>query len=233
MSEQYVAKLAKLSARQKLFSCKQYVVSIRASIPLHNVEDIVRYAADRALTEEKIIELCCDAYINEIGNTYSGPQNIRSIFNLNYIKSELKKKTIESIKESLGSEIRAEIKKHIKLRLESKLQLDKILDAINLAIGILLASIVIVIAEVLISFAIIAVVASGLVTLSSSGQNVNSRSWREGVAKEIYKDLSDNRYKILKEISTHLRRSFNATNEHLKTIAENLEDFIRRIDLID
>lgn len=222
--EQYVTKLAKLSARKKVLSYKQYVESILANTPLDNIEDVVRNAADRAFTQEKIIELCYDAYLNGIGK-HSYPQYIPPIFKLHSVKSELKKKTIYSIKESLGSEVCAELIKHITF----KIQIDTIQDVINVAIRVFLTPFLLMI---LFPLSIVAAVTPALVPRLPI-QNVNSRSFSEGVAKEIYRDLSDNRYNIIKEISSHLRQSFNATNEHLKTVAENLEDFSRRIDLIE
>lgn len=232
VSEQYVSKVAKLSARQKIQSYKHYVEEIRASIPLHDVEDIVRNAADRSLAKEKIIDLCCDAYIDDIGSTNSDPQVIRSIFNLTIIKSELKKLTIESIKESLGSELSAEIKRHFEFKLEASLQLHTVIDAINFAIAMLLTSILILISTIFLPLAIVAAVATGLVTIFT-GPDVNSRSWREGVAKEIYEEIYNKKYTIVHRISSHLRQSFRVTSDQLNNVAERLDDFIRRIDSID
>lgn len=233
VSEQYVTTIAKLSACQKLHSYKQYVELLRASIPLHNVEKIVRNAADRALTEVKIMALCCDVHIDGIGCTKSGPKYISTVYDLDNIKRELKKKTVESIMEFLGSEICAKIKMHTGIKLELKnLQLDTFLDDMNKALAMLLPSIMKLITSTFIHLAIPATVATGFVKRSWC-QDVNSRSWRESVAKEINKDLLDNRCDILSDISSRLQRSFIVTNEHLKVVAKELEDFSMHIKLID
>lgn len=231
-SEQYV-EVAKLSAIQKINSYKQYVESIRASIPLDNIQDIVKNAADRALTEEKIKNLCYDAYVDGIGSTNSDPYYVRFFLTLHRIKSELKEKNIESIKECLGSEICAEIKRHLTLQIQGKLQLHIILDALNLVSTVILASMLLIMTSLINPITgVVAAVATGLITFLS-GQNVNSRSWREYVDMEIFKEVSNNRDDIIKELMSHLWNTFHVTSDHLKTVAENLEDYRRRIAFVE
>lgn len=50
---------------------KYYVEEIRVSIFLYDVEDIVRNVVDCFLVKEKIIDLCCDVYIDDIGSMNS------------------------------------------------------------------------------------------------------------------------------------------------------------------
>lgn len=227
-SEQYV-EVAKLSAIQKINSYRQYVESIRVSIPLDNIQDIVKNAADRALTEERIKRLCYDTYVDGIGRTNSNPYYVRFFLTLHRIKSELKEKTIESIKEGLGSEICAEIKTHLTLEIQGKLQLDIILDAFNLVSTAIIASMLLVMASLMNPITgVVAAVAAGLITFFS-GQNVNSRSWRESVAMEIFKEVSNNRVVIVKELSSRLWKTFHVTADHLKTVAEYLEVYNGRI----
>lgn len=117
--------------------------------------------------------------------------------------------------------------------LQSRLPQGIIRDALNMVTTVMLASMLIVIASILNPFAgVVAFVATGLFTFFSA-QDVNSRSWREGVAMEIFTEVSNNRYTIIRELSSHLWQTFNVTSDHLKTVAENLEDYRRSIAYIN
>lgn len=226
--EQYAA-ISKLSALQKIKSYKEEVELIRAEIPLDNIHKIIEKAVDRALTKERIKKFCYDAYIDEIGNIHSGAFYVRFVLTLHRIKRELKKQTIESFKECLGSEIRAEIKKHFNMGPLSRLSLDVIKDAIDMGLNVIIASMLILIASILNPFAgVVAVVVTGLFTFLSA-QDVNSRSWRDGVAMEIFTEVSNSRNAIIRELSSHLWQTFNVTSDHLETVAENLEVYRKRV----
>lgn len=113
--------------------------------------------------------------------------------------------------------------------LQSRLSLNVILEALNMVTKVMLASMLVVIASILNPIAgVVAVVATGLFTFFSA-QDVNSRSWRDGVAMEIFTEVSNNRNAIIRELSSHLWQTFNVTSDHLKTVAENLEDYRRRV----
>lgn len=217
-SEEYF-EVAKLSVLQKIQSYKHHVETIRAGIPSNGTAQMVNNAADRVLTKERIRQLCYETYIDGIGNIYSDPYNVR--FFLHRIKGELKEKTIESIKRCLGSEMCAEIKRHIDFELKSKLHLQTVALAIHHMSGmmlVLLASLLNPIAGV------VADMATGWLTFLI-GQNVNSRAWRDSTALEIFKEISNKRVTIVKELSEHLLKTFNYTSNDLKTVAEDLETF--------
>lgn len=232
-SEQYT-EVAKLSAHQKVVSYKQFVESVRDSIPLSNIEDIVKTAVNRALSKESITELCFDAVIQESGNTYSDPYVCRSSSTVNRIQKELMKKTVDSVSEHLGSEICTEIQKHIEKEMQSKFKFDPVLiktffdfsslvfvgwitlitSLLNPILGILLAILYV------------------LGTLFY-GVDVNSRSWRRNVASDIYKQVDKNKEKVLKELSSNIRNRCRITVDQLRIIAELLEDFRSHIHLND
>lgn len=52
------------------------------------IKDIVFNVADRALTEERIRNLCYDTYVDGIGSTYSSPYNVRFFLTLHRIKAK-------------------------------------------------------------------------------------------------------------------------------------------------
>lgn len=111
----------------------------------------------------------------------------------------------------------------------SRLSLDVIKDAIDMGLNVIIASMLILIASILNPFAgVVAVVVTGLFTFLSA-QDVNSRSWRDGVAMEIFTEVSNSRNAIIRELSSHLWQTFNVTSDHLETVAENLEVYRKRV----
>lgn len=209
--------------------CQQYVESVRASIPLDNIDDIVRKSTDRTLTEERIKEMCCNTNIDGVGTANDDPYFVRFFLTLNRIKGEIKQKTIESMKERLQSELFVEITRHINLELQSKFELATVSLAIHQTSGMLL----VLIASLLnpIAGAAVAVV-TGLVSLVI-GQDVNSRRWREKIAMEISDEISKQRVQISTKLSSHLWTIFHETSDNLKNVSEYLEDYKRRIAYTD
>lgn len=119
------------------------------------------------------------------------------------------------------------------MQIQGKLQLHIILDALNLVSTVILASMLLIMTSLINPITgVVAAVATGLITFLS-GQNVNSRSWREYVDMEIFKEVSNNRDDIIKELTSHLWNTFHVTSDHLKTVAENLEDYRRRIAFVE
>lgn len=231
VSEKYV-EVAKLSAHQKIVFFKEHVESVRRSFPLHAIEVIVHEAANRALTNENIKDVCRHAYISGIGNVNSGSYTTRSIFTLNRITVELKDRTKESITKHFGDEICSEIRNRIRLEPESKLRLDLIQKAINLASTIVLGTMLLVVIFIVNPLGgVFAVTAAGFLTLLN-GQDVNSKTWRDTIAEEIYKEVSNRQNAIENEISSLLKQKLNVASNDLNTVAKKLEEFRRRIDSI-
>lgn len=225
VSENYV-EVVKLSAHQKIVFLKEPVESVRRSFSLCAIDVIVHRAASRALTYENIKDVCRHAYIRGIGNVNSDSFTTRSIFTLNRITVELKDKTKESITKHLGNDIFSEMRNRIKLEPESKFQLDLIVKAIILLSTIVMISIVnptpVVVADT----------ATGFVTLLTS-QDVNSETWRDTIAADIYKEVSNRQNAIENEFSSLLREKLNVVSDDLNAVAKKLEEFRRRIDSID
>lgn len=200
---------------------------------MHATEVIVPEAASRALTYENIRDVCRQAYISGIGNVNSGSYTTRSIFTLNRITVELKDKTKESITKHLRDEICSEIRNRIRLEPESKLRLDLILKAINLASTIVLASMLIVMISIINPLAgVVAVTATCFITLLI-GQDVNSETWRDTIAQEIYREVSNRQNAIENELSSLLKQKFKVASDDLNAVTKGLEDFRRRMDSID
>lgn len=227
-SEEYT-EVAKLSAYRKVVSYKQFVESVRDSIPLQNIEKIVKDAVNRALSKESITKLCFDTVIQESGNTNSDPYYCRSSSTVNKIKEELMRKTVDSVSRYLASEICNEIQRHIQTELilfQSRLSIDTdsiytkvfFLEAMVTAIAFLLNPVLGALFAFVVGTFVFAV-------------NVNSRSWRRNVANEIYKQVDKNKEKLLTELSSNIRTRCKITADHLKMIADLLEEFTSSIHL--
>lgn len=228
-----IDEVAKLSAHQKISSFKQHVESIRRSFPLHSIENIVNKAASRALTLENIEDVCRHAYISGIGNIYSASYKTHSIFTLNKIAVKLKDKTKESITRYLGTELCYELRNHIRLEPGNTLRLELIQDIFGKTTGVVLATMLIVMISIVNPIAgVFAAAGAGLLTVLTC-PDVNSTSWRDMIANEIYNEVSNQRLAIENEFSSLLRESMNVASDHLNTVAESLDDFRRRLDQID
>uniref|UniRef100_A0A8W8NZR8 Peptidase S1 domain-containing protein n=1 Tax=Magallana gigas TaxID=29159 RepID=A0A8W8NZR8_MAGGI len=232
--EEY-GEVSKLSGHRKITKYTQLVQSLIEMIPLDDIEDIINRAANRSLSKESITELCFSAVIQESGNTDSDPYYCRSFFTVRRLKRELVENTMESMRQSLVSEVRSEIHQHIAKNVKGKvgpiqffisLAFPTILNSMILGVAIIVALWVSSIAALIVSAFVIG--ASFLFAV-----DVNSTSWRRKVADEIHENLSKNKEKVLKDISSNIKRRCKETIDQLKTFTRHLEDFQRRINLID
>lgn len=236
-SEEY-DEIAKLSAHKKICSYKHAIESIRDAIPLQRIGQYVKDAVDRALERRNIIRLCYNADIPECGNANRGPYNCRSIFTITRIKEQLIKKTLEEISISLESEIRAEIPKHVESEFKRKLgpdvfHVDLMLAEIKEVYkGLSFAAIALAVAMINPIVGLIDAVFGGLVAVFSA-VDVNSESWRNTVANEIFDKVFDKKQSIVQELTLDIKRRCEITAAHLETVIEKLEELIRRIHLID
>lgn len=228
VSEDY-DNVAKVTAHQKIESFQQHVESIGRSIPLNEIESIVKNAFNRSLSKEKITQSCMDAVLQDTGNTASDPYYCNSSFKINRVKKELLEKTMESIGTYLGSEIAAEMQRPIFLESENNFNLQTFFlhDLFLILKSILIQTISYVFTSLFNQFM------SVLGVRMFTTINVNSMSWRKHVASEIYDEVNKKRDEALKNATSYLMQRCKVTTGHLKTIAEQLNDFQRRLDLIN
>lgn len=230
-SEEYT-EVAKLSAHRKVVSYKEFVESVRDSIPLQHIENIVKDAVNRALSKKSITELCFDVVIQESGNINSNPYYCRSGSTLNKLKKELIRKTVDSVSEYLVFEIFNAIQRHIETEIQSRLSIDTdLIYTVNLSKVLFFEAIV-----NAIGYMMSLVVGGFSAFLSVEGTllfavNVNSQSWRRDVANEIYKQVCKNKENVVTKLSSDIRTPCKITADHLKKIADLLEEFISSIHL--
>lgn len=234
VTEQY-NEVAKLSALRKIVSYKQYVESVRDSIPLPNIENIVKDAVNRAFSLELITELCFDAVIQESGNAYSNHYYCRSIFTVHRLKQELKNKTVESVFKYLGSIICNDLGSHIKTEIQSRLSinLDFISKFLNFTLVLVLEGMMTTILFIVKPHLAVLASLMSFASICLFAVDVNSKSWRRDQANEIYKEMNENKEKIFKELLKNIRNRCQITVDHLNIIVEQLENFRSRIHLND
>lgn len=226
----------KLSGHRKITMYMQLVESLRESIPLDDIENIVNRAASRTLSKENITRVCFDAVIQESGNTNSDPYNCRSFLTVRRLKRELVDKTLDSVSQSLGSDVSREIQHHIAREFRDSFDTSQhfftfiipkfIFDSMIFGIAIIAAYWINLIAGVIIS-----AVDIGATFLFAV--NVNSPSWRRDIATEIHDNLAKNKEKVLKEITLNIKKRCTETINQLRDVSRQLEDFKKDIDLID
>lgn len=226
-SEEY-ADIAKLIAHKKVETYKQSVITFKDSIPINHIGHIVKNAVLRALSKEKITELCFEATIEESGNIKSDPYYCRSSSTVKRLKKELMEKTLQSVIDYLGSEICEKMQQYTVKDIKSKFDLD--LDPFTKFLGI---SKLILIQSKLTGLAAyffnpyvsVIVGAATMVGTFFIAINVNSRSWRRNVASEIYERVSRNREEVVKEVTSNVKERCEITKFQLDLIAEQLDSF--------
>lgn len=232
---EHFAGVAKLIAHKKIVAYIQYIMSVRNSIPINHIGDIVKDAVNRALSKESITQLCFEAVIQESGNIKSKPYMCRSSFRVKRLKKELIEKTMESVSGYLGSEICAEMQRHIVSDIKRKFNFDldpfkKFLDISKL---ILIQSVLTAIAAILNPYAGIVVGVVSVATTLIYAVNVNSEAWRRDVATEIYENVSKNKQEVVQEVSSNIIKRCKITLDELDNIVGQLKSFQRQIDVSD
>lgn len=232
VSEDY-AEISKLSAHQKIISLKRLVEFITwKSIPKDDIDSIVKRVAERALSKEKITQSCFDAVIQDSGNTNSDPYFCRSSFTIDRLKRELVEQTLQEVTKSFGSDIFSEMQQY------AVSEISEILDPGVKKWGSILyeSAYVSILATIVGSVNIpvgIVVAVAGLFYTFISSVDVNSRDWRKKVATQIFEKVNENRRKTLEDISSNIKERCEITTDQLKSVCDQLEDFRKRIDVVD
>lgn len=226
--------VAKLIAHKKIEAYISYIMSVKNSIPINHIGDIVSDAVNRALSKESITRLCFEAVIEESGNINSDPYFCKGS-KVERLKKELIEKTLESVSGYLGSEICAEMQRRIvpDIRWKFKFDLDPLKKFLDISNLILIQSVLTAIAAKLNPYAGIVVGVVSAATTLFYAVNVNSESWRRDVATEIYENVSKNKQEFVQEVTSNVSKRCKITIDELDNIVGQLEIFRRRMDLSD
>lgn len=226
------AEIAKLIAHKKVKTYKQSVMTVKDSIPINDIGHIVRHAVLRALSKERITELCFEAIIEESGNIESGPYYCHSSSTVKRLKKELMEKTLQSVSDYLGSNICEEMQRYIVIDIKSKFDfgLDPFTKFLGISKLILIESILTgLFAHCIDLYVAVIVGAATVVGTFIVAINVNSRSWRKNVASEIFEKVYKNRDEVVKEVTSNVMELCEITNFQLDRIAIQLDTFTSRL----
>lgn len=232
--KEHYAEVAKLIAHKKNDVCIAYIMSVKNSIPINHIGDIVSDAVNRALSKESITRLCFETVIEESGNINSYPYFCKGS-KVERLKKELIEKTLESVSGYLGSEISAEMQRHIvsDIRRKFKFDLDPFKKFLDISKLILLQSTLTAIAAILNPYAGIVVKVSSAATKLFIAVNANSEAWRRDVTTEIYENVSKNKQEVVQEVTSNVSRRCKITIDELDNIVGQLETFRREMYLSD
>lgn len=226
--------VAKLIALKKIEAYIPCIISVRDSIPINHIRDIVSDVVNRALSKEIITRLCFEAVIQESGNIKSDPYICRSSSTVERLTKELIEKTLESVGGYLVSEMCAEMQRQIVSDIKSNFnfRLDLFKTVLEISKFILLKSALTAIAAILHPYA---GVVFGVVSAATFfiAVNVNSTAWRRNIATAIYEKMSKIKQKVVQEATSNMLRRCKITIDELDNIVRQLEAFQRRIDLSD
>lgn len=221
--------IAKLSARKKLTCLSDELEKLSGEIPL-DLKEIFNKAERKCLTKEKIRDICYNADINDdddnrIGTVYSSAYLCYSVFTVKKLKVILVRETLNGIGNSLSSEICNEILHHIKSNVKSGLvsgfaELQKELSE-NLYYSV--KDIVITAIFFIFSSWIGLIVTVGMLFVTLVWpEDINSESWRQKVADEIYEKVKEKKSAILEKVRPKLDDRCRETSTELKNVAQKV-----------
>lgn len=219
----------KSCAHKRIIQFRKLLEKYMKSILKLNIKTIIEEAANKALSREKITQLCYNSVIRGYGNVDSLPNKCYNQRTVDELKDELVETTIRSVSSSLGSELCNGILRHIEKEIKStvnvaftiplhlfdRMEFDSlILSLLNSVFGIARS------------------IVTSIVTFWQ-GVDVNSRSWRIEIATKIHQMILESKPKVLKELTSDITPRCRATEAHLKLILEKLEDIRERLQLTD
>lgn len=221
----------RFSAFQQINSLGKIVKSISESVPTESLREILKAAADKALSKESIRQLCFNIFLHDnnvnVGTVQNSSYSCRSMFTVRRLKRQLVDLTLKEAARALGSEICRGILKHI----ESKIKTNLKQNFSDLKFEIsdkLFATITVAVVAVVVSFffpllGVIIAVGTLVVTFIWS-VDVNSRGWRQKVADEIFNTIYQNKTDIMIKIRPQIELICQRTVKDLETVSKTIAD---------
>ena len=234
--------ICKTSGAQKLLSVHETVTSLKNSIPNDiSLENILKTAVDEILSRRYIRDVCNGVDLwhgnKRVGTVYSDSYFCYYVGTVRSIKKDLVKETVEKISEDLGSEICKEILEHIKAKVQVSITDDLYKAQINISDDVFIPLKTVIVASVIVLFtnpllgilyALIDVFVHFIWYV-----DINSESWREKVADEIFDNVSERRRTIIDNISPIVKNSCKVSTGDLEKLGRQLSDWKQGISLTD
>lgn len=234
---------------QKLESVQKILTSVKKSVPVFSfLGSIVERAADQALSWQNIKYLCFEVDLWD-GNTHIGTVHDReyscySALTVERLKHKLVEKIFNDITKSLGSTICQGILEHIKSRVKINLKdlYFKEFDFKDFFWGLLAAVAIFLVCQYMQieipirfshSFLLYLLPVPLLLTILQWSENVNSTNWRTKVAKEVHNIILQHRTDIMSNVLLQIKDMCEKTSTNLFKVSTQMEDWIKRINLVD
>lgn len=223
--------VTKVCAVHVISSFSEKVKSIKEAIPVDHISSVVHEAAREALTKENIRDICRKTEIKSEGETIGkvGSRSYTSHFSptVNRLKKVLVKETLKGVGQDLSSEICKGILKHIQSKVQQNLQ--QSIEDLKISISEEdLKGVVVAIGTIIVTFFMplfgIIIAAFTLIYTLFSAVDINSRSWRNKVADEIYQIVCNQRGELLKKVIGHIKEICQEAIGDLEKAHKILED---------
>lgn len=232
--------IAKLSFHRKLSYFSGKILDLSNNIPIASLTTIITEAAENVFTHSKIRNLCHSAMIRydgeDVGTADDRSYVCYSMFTVTKLKKCLVEETLKKIGDSLASEICTGILRDIESKVKSELKKDLIHLKVELTKELLasISLIVMLAISVFISAWLNLLVAMGtfFVTLVMP-IDVNSYTWRNKVADEIWGNIRDNRCAIFNKVLLDVEKLCRKTSSDLENVAKSLQAYQREIQLVN
>lgn len=236
--------ICNLSEDQQCKDLYNGVKLVRESIPVDELQCIVKNATCEALRRENIRKICNAVHV------YDGDENVGtsadrsyvcfSILTVRRIKKVLAKETLEELARYIGKEICKGILRYIESKVDAKLKhqlkdfdiqfSEETLIRMTVVIAVVVISIIVTLFGFIIEAIAITVMAVVVVMMPI---DVNSREWRNKIADEVYKDVIEKEGSIIQQIMPTVRKMCVGTQYELKSIMEKINAYKKVITLID
>lgn len=231
--------MAKLMAYRKVSYCFDFITGITKVLEAftgQRLQDVIDRSVDVSLALQNIREICYRENVSPAGTVESKPYFCYLTTSIGDIKRDLVKQTLEGIAQSLGNHITDEFIQQMKNVIQSELskELGKIrFDISNAVFRRMERSIITMIIEFFDNLhGWVRSIAQFLVTIFYP-VDVNSSEWREQVANEIHKKISEKKQSIKEFAFKEVKDICEKTVQDLKGITKTLTSFRSKVIPID
>lgn len=226
---------------QKLQAFDKIIRSLKDSVPIAELNEIIHTAANKALSEENIRRLCFNVHLKEgntnIGTTESHSYFCRSPWTVWGMRRQLIGKTLEAISKSFASEICQGILKHIESKIRMNLEMELGGGGFNFIISPEVFTTVMLIGSVILSLFIplagIVVAMLAVIGAFLESVDVNSKYWRKPYADEIYETVRKKRTSIERNILYEIETMCEKTKKDLQAVSTQINDLKQELKFPD
>lgn len=232
--------ICKFSGGEKLASLFDYVTSIKKNVLNCVLQDILKAAVDKVLSEENIKRTCNAVDLwdgeNHVGTINSPSYRCRSAFTIERIANNLRKCTLELIANELASEICRNFLQDIQSNIQKELKrelfrLPIVIPEKYLANNMLPMSVALV--SVFIPTIGPFIALATLISTFIWSVDFTSETCRNKVAVNIYYHISQRKQSLIEEMLLYLKELCDHAQRDLDSVCEQISYLKKAISPID